>query len=85
MAIEDNLDELYALYLASNIVSMRMWGYLAHLAAKSEGISQAEFIDRQARMSIQSVDLWDLGQNPRAPGIKQRAKENRGDGDRSRP
>ena len=75
MAIEDNLDELYALFIANSVMSARMWGYFSALAAQSEGISQTEFLDRQARMSVQSVDLWDLGQNTRAPKIKQRAKD----------
>ena len=35
MAIEDNLDQLYALYVANNILCMRMWGYVASIGAKA--------------------------------------------------
>jgi len=73
VAIEENLDELYALFIANSIMSTRLWAYLAMISAQTEGISEAAFIDRHARMSVQSVDLWDLGQNPRASKIKERA------------
>jgi hypothetical protein len=57
MAIEDNLDELYALNVASVILCMRMWSYVTTAAAKAGGTTEREFIERQRKMSIESADL----------------------------
>jgi hypothetical protein len=60
MAIEDNLDQLYALYVANHILCMRLWGYMADVAAKAEGIDVAAYIERHRKMSIESADMWKI-------------------------
>jgi ribosomal protein L18 len=74
MAIEDNLDQLYALFVANSIMNARLWTYLAAELAKSEGITEEEFLARQAQMSIESVDLWDLHGHHNTKRIRQMAK-----------
>jgi hypothetical protein len=60
MTIEDNLDQLYALYIANNILRMRMWSYVASIGAKAEGFTEDAWIEKQRKMSLESVDLWSL-------------------------
>ncbi len=74
MAIEDNLNELYGLFLANSIMTARMWGYLSELAAMQLNITPEQFLSGQKTQSIQSVDLY-VGAQPQAAKIKQRAKE----------
>jgi hypothetical protein len=74
MAVEDNLDQLYALFISNNIMCSRLWDYLADLSVKSEGITEAAFLARQAKMSIASVDLWDLRGHHNPDRIRQMAK-----------
>jgi hypothetical protein len=47
MTIEGNLDQLYAEAMANRIVGMRLWSYLAEVAAKAEGTTEAKYLDRQ--------------------------------------
>jgi hypothetical protein len=60
MAIEDNLDHLYALYVANNILCMRMWSYVASLGAKAEGFSEEAWIERHRKMSLESARMWKM-------------------------
>jgi hypothetical protein len=60
MAIEDNLDQLYALYVANNILCMRMWSYIASIGAKAEGFTEDAWVEKQRKMSLESVELWGL-------------------------
>jgi hypothetical protein len=65
MAIEDNLDQLYALYATNTILCMRIWAYIAMIGAKTEAISVEAFIARHRKMSLESADLWTINhQNP---------------------
>jgi hypothetical protein len=75
MAIEDNLDQLYALYLANAIMSARMWGYFASLASKAEGKTEDAFLDRQIQMCNESVDAWGLEGHRDPERVRQMAKD----------
>jgi hypothetical protein len=75
MAIEDNLDQLYALYVANNILCMRMWGYVASIGAKAEGIAEPAFVERHRKMSLESVDLWKLQGHRNPERLRQMIKE----------
>jgi hypothetical protein len=58
MAIEDNLDQLYSLYIANTILCMRMWGYVAAAGAKAENSNESTFVEQHRKMSLESADLW---------------------------
>lgn len=75
MAVEDNLDQLYALFIANSIMCSRMWAYLATVGATSEGIPESAFLERHIKMSAESVDLWDLEGHPDPERIRRMAKE----------
>lgn len=75
MAIEDNLDQLYALYIANNIMTARLWQYLAGVNAQMEGKTESAFLERQLKMSIESVDLWKLAGHRNPTRLRQMAKD----------
>ncbi|MGA3309836.1 MAG: hypothetical protein ABSD08_14650 [Xanthobacteraceae bacterium] len=75
MAIEDNLDQLYALYVANNILCMRMWGYVASIGAKAEGFSEQAWIEKHRKMSLESADLWKLEGHRNPNRLRQMIKE----------
>ncbi len=75
MAIEDNLDELYALFIANHILCMRMWGYLSSIASQAEGIQQETWIERQRKMSLESVDMWKLESHRDPEALRRRVKQ----------
>ena len=60
MANEDNLDQLYALYIANNIMTARLWQYLASISAQHEGLSEIDFLRKHLKLSIESVDRFEL-------------------------
>jgi hypothetical protein len=75
MAIEDNLDQLYALYIANNILCMRMWAYVASIGAKAEGFSERAWIERHRKMSLESADIWKLEGHRNPERLRQMIKE----------
>jgi hypothetical protein len=74
MSIDDSLDQLYAEAMANRIISIRLWGYLAEVGAKAEGVAKAKFLERHLKMSLESVDLWDVQGHRNPGGLKQMAK-----------
>jgi len=74
VAIEDNLDELYALYGTNTILCMRMWSYVATAGAKQEGVTETDFVERHRKMSIQSADLWKFEGHRNPEQLRQRIK-----------
>ena len=74
MAIEDNLDQLYAETMANRIVIMRLWNYVAEVAAKADGITKAKYLERQIQQSLESVDMWDIRGHRNPNGLKSMIK-----------
>lgn len=75
MAIEDNLDELYALFVTNYILCMRMWGYLSSIASQAEGIQANTWIERQRKMSLESADMWKLEGHRDPDALRKRIKQ----------
>jgi hypothetical protein len=75
MAIEDNLDQLYALFIANNILCMRMWGYMTSVAAKTEGIDVQVYIEKHRKMSLESADIWKLEGHRNPERLRQMVKD----------
>jgi hypothetical protein len=74
MAIEDNLDQLYAETIANRIVIMRLWNYFAEVAAKAEGDTKAKYMERQLKQCLEAVDMWHLHGHRNPDNLKRMAK-----------
>jgi hypothetical protein len=58
--VDDTIDQCYALFVANNILCMRMWGYMSVVFAKAEGTDAKAYIEKHRKMSLQSADMWKL-------------------------
>ena len=63
------LDQLFAEMLANRILCMRMWGYIAMATG-----DEINFIARQLKMSLESVDAWTIEGHPDPDHLKRMAK-----------
>jgi hypothetical protein len=67
--MDEVLDRFLAETLANRSLCMRMWGYLA-----SASDDRQRFIERQRRLSLESVDEWDIQEHSNPASIRSMAK-----------
>jgi hypothetical protein len=53
---------------------MRLWSYLAQVAAKAEGTTTAKYLERQLKESLENVDMRVMRGHRNPDGLRMMAK-----------